>query len=241
MFSLIVEIMRDMLPHKDLPTGAWISRIVSLTLILFAFFYSGYYLIENTEIAKNYGLVKLRKESTLTHVGFTKLVRTTRKDLRKLVGNKASVNVALIVTSYDPKSGLFTLTPNKSDRYIIWEFAAPRNLFLSVNNLEIYFKGANSELKNFATNECVVNMLSANTLEVLEKTVNLNNIDSWLRCPIKSNTTYSTIAHTILFFDSKELSQNGFSDRELISEVWNINEKISELYSYFNTVLVTSD
>lgn len=237
MLNLILEMLKDLVPHKDLPTGAWIGRIITITLIFFIFIYCGFRLIEDTEIAKKYGLIKVNRKSSLSHVGFTRLIRKTRTELRKLIGAKPSVKTAIVITTFDPYSGHFTIKSADTDRYIIWEFAAPQNLFLSITNLEIYLQGANKELSDFATNECVVKILSTNTQEILSKNTSLNDIDSWLKCPVIPKNSEEAMAYTILFFNSEQLKQNGFSNQELTSETWKLNETISDAYEYFSTVL----
>lgn len=239
MFKSLLEIIQDLIPNKDLPNSVWISRYLILAasgLLLFFFILNG---LQNTQLGSRYGLVALERESKLTHVTFTLLVRNARENLRNFLKEHPSAKTIFIITKYNPKNGFFTLNPVRTDKKIIWEFAAPGNLDLSVTNLEFYFKGGLPELSNLESSSCKVAPLSKNVIDTLQKTVRMRQVDSQLVCPIESSDIENaTIAYTVVFFNQAELSAKNISEEELVSDIWSINRKISELYTYFNTEYV---
>lgn len=234
--NLLLDFLKDLLPNKDLPTGAWVSRVVTLFIVTILSIQYLSNLLRDTTIAQNHGFIKVEQKINLSHVAFTRLVRKTRRELRLFIGNEKSIKAALVIANYDPTNGQFSASDNSQNKIIVWEFASPENLFLSVNNLEIYLKGGNTELSAFATKRCIVSELSNQTVELLKDSVNLENVTHWLKCPISIyglNENIS-VAYSIAFFNMEELKINNSSPNRLISDMWDINESISETYSYFD-------
>lgn len=239
MWKILLEIIKDITPSNDLPNPVWLSRTFVLLLSAFGFVFFIFKVIEDTDLAKQYGLIKIERKTRLTHVGFTLLVRNIRSHLRRITGDITAVKVALVITSYEPGTGEFLLKPDDSDRFLIWEFAAPNHLNLQVSNLEIYFRGANEELSSFARDECTISPLSPEAIEILGEGALLSGIDYWLKCPVYPSKDSSTpMAHIVLFLNSKELEEDNISDLQIISRGWTLSERVRDSYSYFNTNLV---
>ena len=235
-FKFIVEILSDLIPHKDLPNSVWLSRFIVLFLSLLIIVYGAFLVVDNTEVAKNYGLRKIERRVTLTHVGFTLLVRNTRVKLRELSSRIKAVKTIFVVTSYDPNTGLFTLNYDSKNKYIIWEFAAPQNLNLSVTNLEFYLRDTSSELGKFKRSACVVEALSPEAVDLL-RSARLNNADSWAICPVLQDSGKAPMAYTIAFFSSKELAEDNMFPQELTANIRNLNGAVADSYDYFGTVI----
>lgn len=240
--NLLLEFLKDLLPNKDLPTGAWISRVVTLFVVIILSIQYLSSLLRDTTIAHNHGFIKVKQEINLSQVAFTRLVRKTRRELRRLIGNENSIKAALVIANYDATSGKFSTSNSSQSKIIVWEFASPENLFLSVNNLEIYLKGGSPELSAFATKRCIVSELSNETVELLSNSVNLENVTHWLKCPINLTGLDENIsvAHSIAFFNMEELNKNNSSVDRLISNMWDVIESISDSYSYFDIPVIDS-
>ena len=236
MFKFIVEILLDLIPHKDLPNSVWLSRFIVLFLSLLIIIYGTFLIVDETEIAKNYGFRKIEKTIALNQVGFTLLVRNIRVNLRELSSRITPIKTILVISSYNTSTGLFTLNHEPKGRYIVWEFAAPQNLNLSVTNLEFYLRDNNSQLGKFETNACTVETLSPETIKLL-RSARLNNADSWAICPIFEVKEKALMAYTIAFFSSKELAESNTSFEELEANIRNLNGAIADSYSYFSTVV----
>lgn len=232
MFNIISEILKDLIPNKDLPNSVWISRYVMLVLTGFLGVYIFFRTLQNTNLGERYGFTKLEKQSTLTHLGFTYLSRSIRLHLKELDFNHPELESIFVVTRYDPETEFISIIPDGDDQLLLWEWLTVSKTNVRINNFEQILI-ENNEFFN-SNKQCAFKKISEKYLNQIKDNVNSSSADSWIVCPVFVRN--NLVANTMVIYDSTKVTNS--EPKVLIADIRELNKKISDLFAYFNRIPV---
>ena len=235
MLNTLVEIIRDLIPHKDLPNNIYISRLFVICALLYTNLFLILTLFRGTEIANRYGLNPIVEQPALTYYSFTRLTRVASGNLQEIVYSNENISSAFLVKYYDPETEEFQLEPKEGDEPLIWVSEHRGNYRLKLANLEKTIFTPKFSLVKFDNTDCNSTILPLDVVEQINTILNLESatVNSILTCPVFIPKNSVPVAQTVVFFSNNQESPNPISTSRLIGDVVDKNSGLTTWYSYF--------
>lgn len=202
--QFVLDIIKDLLPSRDLPNHIWLSRILVLfsTGILIGVLV--FFAIRGTELGNKYGLKPVAVVPVLSHVAFSNSTKEIWETLTELREEDERVRATFVVGYINPATGNFVDNKNdlRSAEALIWIWSIPSTRFASINVLEEAFNLGLTKARSIILNasKCYSYPIEGEFKDFLERGINNFQSTHISVCPIFLRKNRTLIANTVMFY-----------------------------------------
>lgn len=194
----LANILRDVIPDKNLPTPVWLARILVLFLIANSFILGGYFLLRDTAIGDRYGFRPLIVVPQLSERDFARIQKTIYGNMARLREDKPEAKAVFLIMGFDEQTGEFSYLDRTGTMTIMkWLVATDR--FYSPEtiddlwqvNREAYQQLLIDDRKSCITNE--IRPVNQGRIRDLWRDI---EVDRFVMCPVvnpKKDRTFGTL------------------------------------------------
>lgn len=238
MYQAILDFIKSFIPDPELPTGEYLTRLVSLAAITAVIGTLIYFAVSGTVLGARWGLTKTVSDvPNLSHLEFNKDQRESWQALTQLRENDPNVKGAFIAVLYDIKTGnIITKDERKESQAMIWVYSIPGNTFNSIDIIESAIskvKPTYQERFN-AKPECYASKLTGEPYQVLRRGIENLQSTHFATCPIYAKKGGYLIAASFLLLtippDPLQTPKSPASSEDIISyeelSLWNYQDRL---------------
>lgn len=225
MYQAILDFIKSFIPDPELPTGEYLTRLISLSAITAVIGTLIYFAVSGTVLGARWGLTKTVSDiPNLSHLEFNKDQRESWQALTQLRENDPNVKGAFVAILYNDKTGnILTEDERKESLAMIWVYSIPGQKFNSIDIIETAIskvKPTYQERFN-AKRECFASKLTGEPYQVLRRGIEDLQSTHFAVCPIFSKNKNFLIAASFLLLaippDPLQSPHNPASPEDIIT------------------------
>lgn len=202
--QFLLDIIKDLLPSRDLPNHIWVSRILVLFTTGIIVAVLAFYGLRGTELGSRYGLKPIAIVPILSHVQFSSGMKEIWETLTELREEDDNVRGTFLVGYVNPQTGNFVNEKQdlRNAESLIWVWSIPSTRFTSITVLEEAFNLGLSKSRNIVINAqtCYSYPIAGEFRDFLERGINNFQSTHISVCPIFLRKNKVLIANTVMFY-----------------------------------------